>query len=393
MSELDVESRAAETDPSIEYDADGETYTIRRFRPGDRAGFLDLFEGIESLSLGGGSDWFTWKYEAVPYLVHVPIFLAEHDGEVVGARPFLPFRLRVGPRTLLGLQTTDTIVHPDHRGRGVFSRMNDLAFAYYRKREPAVLFSIPNRRSRPGYLDMGARVVGPITTSMRIERPSTFVGEKLGEWAPERTGSVLDGLAGGYLRVRDRRRNGFVPNDVTVERRATVPADTLASLAETAVPDPIHVHRDQQFYEWRFENPHWQYDAYLASRDGDHIAALLTASRTFDGRRVTHLSDVVPLAGEQRVPGLAAILDRLLRVEADTDLFSFAGSAMPDGLLSRFGFRPDDELPLSPFANPTILITMPLTPDGPDGDGWTIEGRDLTDLGSWLLPYCERNTG
>jgi len=379
---------AAETDPVLEHEADGETYLIRRIREDDVQGFLDLHRGTE-FELGGDREWFAWKFEDPPYLAHTPVFIAECGGEVVGARPFMPFRLRVGPRTLIGLQTADTMVHPDHRGRGVFSAMNDLAFAYYRRREPDVLFAMPNDRSRPAYLDMGARAVGPVRNHLRIETPSAFVGEKLGDWAPERTGDLLNGAVRGYLGLRDSRRNGHW-RDLSVDRHASIPVGTLAELAESRLPDGFHTHRDRVFYGWRFENPSWEYDAFVATDGGEPIAGAVTGTRRFDGRVRTRISDVVPLAGEERLPGVAALLDRIIETKVETDVFAYAGRGLPSKLLRGFGFQPDDGLLLSPFSNATVLITMPLATGDPE---WTVEGHDLSDPDNWQFPFCEQNTG
>lgn len=57
--------------------------------------------------------------------------VAEKDGDMVGAEPLLPFRLRVGPRTLDGYQPVDWIVHPDHRRQGFFSRMTEFFLEQY----------------------------------------------------------------------------------------------------------------------------------------------------------------------------------------------------------------------------------------------------------------------
>lgn len=388
--DADIEEAAVESDPVIEHTVDGDRYVVRRFQDGDEAAFLDLFETVESLELGGGEEWFTWKYEDQPALDHVPIFVALHDGEMVGARPFISFSLRAGPRTLLGLQTTDTMVHPDHRGRGVFTRMNDLAFAYYRQHDPDLMFSIPNDRSRPAYLDMGAQIVDPVTTHLRIEEPSAFADEKLGE-LPAGTKSLLDGVASGYLLLRGVRRNR--PEGVSVEHRRSVPAETFATLASDPVPDEIHATRDETFYEWRFENPGWEYDAFIARRDGEPLAGLIAGTREVSGHRLTQVSDVVPLAGKERLPGVAAALERLLAARTETDVFAVSGSAVPADLLRQFGFLPDDRLPLSPLASQTVLITMPLDGDLDDDRAWTVEGRGLTDPTSWQFPFAEHNTG
>lgn len=376
--------------PVVSHTADGTEYTIRRFQSGDRKKFLDLHDSIDSLRFGGTEEWFRWKFEEPPYLVHVPVFVAEHAGRIVGARPFVPFRLRIGPRTMIGVQTADTMVHPDHRSRGLFSRMNNLAFDYYRQGEPEVMFSVPNSRSRPAYLDIGAKVVGPITTSFRIEHPSQFTADKLGPWVPDGIGPLLDGAASGFFSMKDWQREIDGVQDVTVERRTTVPADTMASLYQRAVPDGFHVLREPEFYEWRFSNPEWEYDVFLARRGETPVGGLIAATKQFRGRTVTRITEVLPLS-DPDTGAIAALLDRLLEVATETDVFTVANDAIPSDILDLFGFEPDNRLPLKPLANQTVLISMPLR-GNTTGDNWTIERRDLADPKNWQLPFCEQNT-
>ena len=395
MSSPDVALRetATETDPVVTHEAKGETYTLRRYRPEDRQPFFDLHDAIGMIPHDGGTEWFDWKFVDNPYLAHTPLFVAEREdtGEIVGVRPFMAFRLRAGPRTAIGLQTADTGVHPDHQSRGLFARMNELAFEYYRQREPEVMFSIPNNLSRPGYLKGGAKTVSPIRSHLRIESPSQFIDQKLGSWVPSQTGSVLDGLASGYLGFRDRQHNGDASKQITVDRHATVPSETLAALGTSQIPSEIHAVRDRRFYDWRFENPNWEYDAFVANRDGEPFAAMVAGTREHGGRVLTRIVDAVPLAGEDRLPGFAAILSRLLEVRGDSDVFALAGTGVPSKLLRQFGFQPNDELPLSPVSNQTILITMPLQRTSTENE-WVIEGRDVTDPTNWQLPFCEQNT-
>lgn len=392
MSTLDgdIESLAAESRPTLEHEASGETYTIRRFRDEDKQGFLDLFE-TTGFDLGGTEAWFDWKFRDNPYLAHTPVFVAEHDGDVVGARPFIAFRLRAGPRTVVGIQTADTMVHPDHRSRGIFSRMNDLAFAFYRQREPALMFSIPNERSRPAYLDMGARVVSPIRSYLRLNRPSRFVDEKLGSWTPAQTEQLLDKIAGGYLSVRDQFHNGKSAGELSVNQYATVPTETFTTLGNREIPDEIHAYRDKQFYEWRYENPEWEYESFVATRNGDPIAGVITGTRAEDDRVTTRICDAVPLAGSERRAGFAAALSRVLKARSESDVITASGTSIPGDLLAQFGFQPDDELPLSPFTNQTVLISMPLEQTATEAT-WQVEGRDISDPNSWQFPFCLHNT-
>ena len=63
-------------------------YDIRHYRPDDRDGFLSLYRTV--MDREKQEDWFSWKYQGNPYTDNVPMIVGVADGEIVGARPFLP---------------------------------------------------------------------------------------------------------------------------------------------------------------------------------------------------------------------------------------------------------------------------------------------------------------
>ncbi|XVH33559.1 GNAT family N-acetyltransferase (plasmid) [Haloferacaceae archaeon DSL9] len=358
-------------------------YTIRLYEPDDKDDFLSLFETV----MGGGSEaWFDWKYVDNPYVSHVPMFVAEHDGEVVGTRPYLAFRVRAGDQTLLGLQTGDTMVHPDHRRRGLFTRMTTQSFDYYGSFEDPVLkFSIPNALSRPGYLKLGCRVVSQLTAYYRIQNPTAMVGSG----PVDRINGVASSLVDAYYGARDRFAES--PTEVTVTKEQTIPSRRFASLYSSAVPNRIHAVRDRAFYEWRFGNPEWEYTAYTASVDGNPVAGAVVGVIDEGGTTRAQLTEITPLVGDETYEdALEALLSRFVADHSDIDLLSVSGKVIPNDRLRRYGFYPDDRLPLSKVTTPTVLITRLL--DGTDDPDWILNGHELLAPESWRLTYSEHNT-
>lgn len=387
-------------------------YIIRPYEPSDERAFRSLFEEV----LGGraSAEWFDWKYRANPYADHVPIFLAETDGEVVGARAFFALELRADGTEFAAFQPCDTMVRPDHQRRGLFTRMTEAAIDRYAD-EVDCFFNFPNHLSLPGNLDLGWEVVAERATYYRVQDPSTWVDDALPADSEEglagaaessgrlagaaaSVGASAGRLAGrlgarAYLSVRDH----LAPDAPGVERRwyDGVPAGLLGSLAEAGTPRRFHVARDERFYDWRFENPQWDYETVVA-RDGSDdspTAAIVVGRRTRrDGTDVGRLADVVPLAGgARRERALSALLSAVARRHADADLLLAPGDPIPSSLLSDYGFHSDLRPPLSWVSSPTVQVARPVADEG----DWTFGDRDrqLTDARNWLLALCEPDSG
>lgn len=367
-------------------DTTGETtrYTIRLFEPGDKAAFIDLYDE----TFGDGSEeWFDWKYVENPAVEHVPIVVATCGDELAGARPCVPFRMQVGDRTVVALRFGDTMVHADHRRRGLFTRMTRRMMEYYAALEPAFGFNHPNELSLPGYRKMGGRVVGRLPVAYRVQNPAALLGSRVD--GPAALGvSMATPLARAYLDGRERLAGGAEPG-LTVTRHDSIPAETLVSLYDAGPPEGIHAERTAEFYEWRFRNPQWEYDAYVASRD-DPVAAVVTGTRRSDDATVTTFTEVVPMAGnEKRAAAFSALVGRILEETADADLLAYNGQAIPESVLGAVGFHHDTRPPLSWLAEETFLVTHDLSSE--PCPLWTVNGLNLLDRSSWSLSFCEED--
>ncbi|WP_164974716.1 GNAT family N-acetyltransferase [Halegenticoccus tardaugens] len=367
-----------------------DAYEVRRYAPGDRNGVLALDQIVWGRPRG--ADWFVWKYVDNPYVDHVPIFVAERDGEIVGARPFMAFRIRSGDRTALALQPSDTMVHPDHRRRGLFSRMTARAVDYYAERDAAFFFNFPNELSRAGYLKLGWRDAGLRTTFYRVQDPESLAPSRAGG-AGRAVARLATPLARGYCLARDRRSDSS--DGIAIERHADVPADLLASLYERRVPDRLHALREPRFYRWRFASPVWNRTTYVARRDGTPVAGLVARTRTTtDGVTVSQFAEIVPLVGDRDwLAALSRLFDVALAGHAASDLVAVAAGGVPRNFLVRRGFLPDDAPPLSVLKRSRCtIVARPLRDDLEEDDAWTLNGRSLVERDSWLLSFGERDT-
>lgn len=363
-----------------------ERYVVRLMEPADVDRFLSLYETV----FGGGTRrWFDWKYRQNPYVDHLPIFIAEAGDEIAGARPFTAFELLVDGDRVVGLQTSDTMVHPEHRRRGLFTSMTERAFEYYGDLpERVVTFNVPNAISRPGYLELGCGRAGRLAVEYRLQRASSFLGEFDG--APKRiVGGVLDAtipVAQGIMR-------GLIDPaaDMEVLRHESIPVNLFTELYRRSIPRPIHAHRQDRFYEWRFGNPNWRYTAYTAHRDGEPVAGAIAGSRSVEGRRTVAISELVPLEDAPgRADGLTATVAAIIDDANMADVIVLPSGHLPRAILRHFGFLPDDSRLLERFTTPTVLIAGTLHQGGRIGR--MLGDVDLLDLDNWRMTLSERNT-
>jgi len=201
------------------------------------------------------SAYFRWKHRLNPFGRSL-MLVAEAEGRIIGLRAFMRWRFRTGERTLEAVRAVDTATHPDHQGRGVFSRLT-LAALDALGGNVDFVFNTPNDKSRPGYLKMGWHLVGQLPVSIRVRRPIRF--------------------ASGLRTLRDQGPTA-VPPAVDAERAVDVLAeeDGLAGLlANERGPDHrLGTPRDAAFLRWRYGSaPGLDYRA-IRHSEGDRLRGL-----------------------------------------------------------------------------------------------------------------------
>lgn len=96
-----------------------------------------------------------WKHEQNPFGAS-PVWVAEHEEQVVAVRAFLRWEMITADRTVIRVaRAVDTATRVDHRGRGLFRMLTLHGLEALDDLGVQFVFNTPNSQSRPGYLSMG----------------------------------------------------------------------------------------------------------------------------------------------------------------------------------------------------------------------------------------------
>lgn len=93
--------------------------------------------------------------------------MAELEGRVVGVQPMLIYDWALGSRTARGGVLTGVVVDPAFRRRGVFSALVTACEAEAWRQGADFVVTMPNDRSRPGFLRFGWTDLGPRSLLLR----------------------------------------------------------------------------------------------------------------------------------------------------------------------------------------------------------------------------------
>lgn len=355
-------------------------YTIRQYRPGDREGFLSLYSAV--MDEEKQENWFAWKYQENPYTDHVAMMVGVFEDTIVGARPFFALPVSINGEHKVALQPGDTMVHPGHRRQGLFTRMTEQAIERYAGDHP-LFFNFPNHRSRSGYLKLDWEIVSERLSYYRIENPEKIGRSRSEHKAIQLLSRIGSHVAQGYYHFRDFTAS--VPSQINIRTESEPPAKELATLYRTSASDKIHALRDEQFYQWRFNNPDWEYTTYVVDGETNPEAAIVTGTSADSDTITTKLTDIVPLETASK-DALRGLLSQILTDHTETDLFVAPPQGIPDAVLREFGFHAGTTPPLSFLTTQTTHVVKALT------NSWTQNGLDTTSPDNWHMTFVERDT-
>ncbi|WP_336024794.1 GNAT family N-acetyltransferase [Halobellus salinisoli] len=358
-------------------------YEIRRYCPRDRAGFLSLYESVWGRPKGRA--WFDWRFESNPYADRVEIIVAEHRGTVVGAEPLLAFPLATDEGSITARQPVDWIVHPDHRRRGLFTRMTEELLSTAAERTP-LLFNFPSALLRPGLEKFDWTELGSVPTRYRLHNLTRFAPED-GGLVPRAIGVAARAGSPALrtcLGAVERATSRSTAVDVDRVDRVDVPA--VRAVYRDTRPDAIHVPREEPFLAWRFSNPRWETTTYVAREGERPVATIVAATERVDDSVLTRILDVQPMGGDgERAAAFEAALCALVSDHTASDCLEAAATPFPE-VLRRHGFLSDAGFPLAHVSTPTTHAVRPLTSDVDNA-----LGCDVLDAEEWILAMGDRD--
>jgi GNAT superfamily N-acetyltransferase len=326
---------------------------IRSYEDADEAAVLDLLNAV----LGGGpagsrpEGFFRWKHREGPF---GPSFMlvAEADGRIVGLRAFMRWEFVAGSRRFRAVRAVDTATHPDHQGRGIFSKLTLEALERLRG-EADFVFNTPNEKSLPGYLKMGWQVVGRVPIRVQVRRPIRFAA-RARSW---RTTAAVEELP---------------------PTRAPAAAEVLddridALLAEPEPPTGIATPRDARYLRWRFGRaPLLDYRAVTVGERGRVEGLAVFRARARGSLAEATVAEAIVRRGDRRTAG------RLLRslgraAHLDHVACSFPPDSSPEHAARRAAFL------RVPGGMTLVVNTLghDLSPDPRDLRAWSLSLGDL----------------
>jgi GNAT superfamily N-acetyltransferase len=306
--------------------------------------------------------YWRWKFSENPMANDVQkVVVAIEGGAIVGARPYMFGDMWVNEKKVRVAQHCHTMVHPKHRRKGIFARMEIFALEQLLKEGIAFSYGFPNKLSRGGFLKVGYKRVIDTMAAFRAIDSYFLISTKIKSRILARTSSALFNLT---LNRKKRFLSENSPFEFEVLSEVTAGIGDIEFVRSKAAIDLV---RSRNFLQWRFDShPLFEYKYILAKRHNQLFGyAVISVQKqggiTF-GRIVDHVVTDSDIFCYRHL-----INQSLLELEKqDCDCYEIFTSGEPKlekALFEDFGFKSFAKFPYNRFVADRYLDAIEVSKD------------------------------
>ena len=238
-----------------------------------------------------------------------PKLFGAFDGEkLVGINGFLEMNYAYGNVKFRVVQSCDTAVDPDYRGRGIFTKLIRSAEAEFRDQGYDAMIGFPNFNSHPGFLKMGWLEM--------LRSSKLFLPANVRNMIRHMKGIDLTPVsnAAAWVLWHPMRKYARKAKDVELERRDSV---TLEEYERCVDPDYIRFTPDERTLQWKLHDLIGYYVARVSGREAARI--IVTAYDYGDALRRANVIVVSCGEGDEEILR-GALAKVLLSIRKDYDM-------------------------------------------------------------------------
>ncbi|WP_455368104.1 GNAT family N-acetyltransferase [[Eubacterium] cellulosolvens] len=328
------------------------------------------------------ADLWNWKYCLNPsYSSNPEIIVAFDEDEIIGARPFISLCAWIKQEKVKAALFCDTMVHSDHRRKGIFWRMNEFAIKYLSERDYAFIYNFPMPISFIGYLKQGWKCISSTEMLFRMIKLRKLITLKLKKSFSNSTSSLSYKLQWGDTRAHTKKPISSDSFQVIISDKYL---PELRHVDDLRDKNMIHFVRDEKFLKWRFDqHPKKNYRYILLKKEDELIGyAVIGIENRTNGLIHGLISDF--LIKHDHIDCFRAMINQCITEleESDCDLISlwaFSHQKFRKELLDIFCFKSSLRFPYNKIHKNGYFIIRRL-----------ISHPAIYDIENWRITYAHK---
>lgn len=272
-------------------------WSIRAYREGDEEGIFELDKAVHPSRTGDMEQWLKWwhwMYKDNPNGA-ARIWLAEHDGKIVGQYPLIFMKLKADNETLKVSQNIDVMTHPDYRYQGMFSTLERQALNEAEREGVCITIGFPNKAAYPGHIKSGWFDVATLGLMLKPLNWENTLKIRI----RNRFLLNLCAMSGKVVnRMSYRPKKAPVVEGLTITQVSSFDERFDDFWARVSDQYLIMVVRSKDYLNWRYGTPGVNYSIFASERAGEIDGYLVLRCRHREGIRLGNILDIMAQSEE-----------------------------------------------------------------------------------------------
>ncbi|MFC2002762.1 GNAT family N-acetyltransferase [Chloroflexota bacterium] len=274
-------------------------WSMRAHREGDEEGILELWKAVypeKEYDPEKWLRWWRWLYKDNP-AGGGRIWLAEHDGKIVGQYTIVPVKMKNGNKAVLGSQGLNLMTHPDYRRQKMFETLARKVYDEAEEDGLHIGYAFLNKFSCPGFVkklnwfDIGIMqpMAKPLNwrNAVKLKIKSRFLQRVLAMGASLLVNKVF------FRTSKPPDMEGLTINQITSFD------DRINALwAKVSTQHQIMVVRSKDYLNWRYGTPEVNYSIFAAEKAGEISGYLILEHKILGEIKVSIIFDTVAQSEE-----------------------------------------------------------------------------------------------
>lgn len=340
---------------------------MRCFEQEDQSGIIGLWAAVyPEIERNRWLSRWRWLYEGNPAGLG-KIWIAEHEGRIVGQYSLIPIRLALHGRIATAFLRADVMTHPLYRHRGIAMTLARRAIEEANK-SSSITIGFPSSGANEIIRKLGGVQVGALKILIRPLNWKKAIDMKvknqvLSKWLaivaepvfnrtllPKSEPPAVEGLDVKESSSFDQRVDG---------------------LSETVLGQRVAIVRDGKYLNWRYRSPGQNYSLLIAERAGSVLGYLVQKQETSRDANAMEIFDIVAESEEVMHHLVSKAVEISQSKDADVIIYHLIGDGRYRRVFAKAGFFH------APFENERpFCITVA---------GQTGLERFLRDSSNWIL--------
>jgi len=349
------------------------TFKIVKYTPAYKQAVIDLLKYMwKEYDEQTQYELFKWRYEDNPYEKSI-IFMAVENERVIGFRAFIAQIFVKGDKQYTVFSPSDTIIHREHRRKGIISALNDKCLEEinrkYKDDNVLLINTSTSKPSMPVYLKQGWQ------KSNGLRR--FYFKTSILNYCYVRSNGNGKAFLSEFIEVNTKNYRIEISSKVKSSELSEFNAHIRSANKWTNV-------RDVRFFNWRYlflpEKYTFVY-CYLDNKlEGYLIIKQLTDKKsTIDQYEATHSR------------AFNVMVNTAVKTLHIAQLRSYAFLPEEKEMVKKGGFIPESVYLLEKFGRLRFpVLVRPKNPQPEDKD-FMVEGQDIREITNWHLQISDRH--